>query len=153
MLRILNWLAAPFGSQEDLLLSFGVEGPDYTWDAKGNPVLTERGNPDANYLPFKYIAQRPSVLYLPDIPDYASQTHEAEKQLLPLGISDPTVGFVSPTGVRQGVTLDQTFNDGIRDIVVGRRPFSDYDTLVNDWRTNGGETIRKEYQDAIAAAK
>ena len=153
MLRILNWLAAPFGSQEDLLLSFGVEGPDYTWDDKGNPVLTERGNPDANYLPFKYIAQRPSVLYLPDIPDYASQTHEAEKQLLPLGISDPTVGFVSPTGVRQGVTLDQTFNDGIRDIVVGRRPFSDYDTLVNDWRTNGGETIRKEYQDAIAAAK
>lgn len=29
-----------------------VEGPDYSMDAKGNPVLTDRGNPYANYLPF-----------------------------------------------------------------------------------------------------
>jgi putative aldouronate transport system substrate-binding protein len=153
MLRILNWLAAPFGSQEDLLLSFGVEGPDYALDAKGNPVLTERGNPDANYLPFKYIAQRPSVLYLPDIPDYTQVLHDAERQLVPIGVSDPTVGFVSPTAVRQGVVLDQTFRDGTRDIIVGRRPFTDYDQLVSDWKSGGGETIRKELQDAIAAAK
>jgi putative aldouronate transport system substrate-binding protein len=93
------------------------------------------------------------VLYLPDIPDYARVLHEAEKQLIPIGIPDPTVGFVSPTGVRQGVTLDQSFNDGIRDIVVGRRQFSEYDGLVNDWRANGGETIRKELMDALAAAK
>ena len=78
--------------------------------------------------------------------------HTNEKQLLPLGISDPTVGFVSPTR-GQGVTLDQTLNDGIRDIVVGRAAVQRYDTLVNEWRTNGGETIRKEYQDAITAAK
>src|SRR5579859_7776719 len=37
MLRILNWLAAPFGSAEDQLLTFGVNGVDYTLDAKGNP--------------------------------------------------------------------------------------------------------------------
>jgi putative aldouronate transport system substrate-binding protein len=151
LLRILNWLAAPFGSAEDLLLSFGVEGPDYKRDDQGNPVLTERGNPDANYLPFKYIAQRPSVLYLPDIPDYTSVLVEAEKQLLPLGVSDPTVGYVSPTAVRQGVVLNQTFLDGTRDIIVGRRPFADYDGLVNDWKSNGGETMRKELQDALAA--
>jgi putative aldouronate transport system substrate-binding protein len=151
MLRILNWLAAPFGSAEDLLLSFGVEGPDYKLDEKGNPVLTERGNPDANYLPFKYVAQRASVLYLPDIPDYTSVLVEAEKQLLPLGVADPTVGYVSPTAVRQGVVLNQTFMDGVRDIVVGRRPFADYDGLVNDWRSGGGDTMRKELQDALAA--
>jgi putative aldouronate transport system substrate-binding protein len=150
LLRILNWLAAPFGSQEDLLLSYGVEGPDYKLDDKGNPVLTERGNPDANYLPFKYIAQRPSVLYLPDIPDYTQVLADAEKQLIPIGVADPTVGFVSPAAVRQGVVLNQTFMDGTRDIIVGRRPFSDYDQLVNDWRTGGGETIRKELQDALA---
>ena len=74
LLRVLNYLAAPFGSKEDLLLSYGVEGPDFALDDRGNPVLTERGNPDANYLPFKYIAQRPSVLYLPDIPDYREST-------------------------------------------------------------------------------
>jgi putative aldouronate transport system substrate-binding protein len=153
LLRILNWLAAPFGSAEDLLLSYGVEGPDYSLDSNGNPVLTERGNPDANYLPFKYIAQRPSVLYLPDIPDYTPTLVEAEKLLVPIGVSDPTVGLVSPTAVRQGVVLRQTFFDGVRDIIVGRRPFADYDQLVKDWQANGGELMRKELQDALAAQK
>ena len=151
LLRILNWLAAPFGSREDLLLSYGVEGPDYVLDPNGSPVLTKRGNPDANYLPFKYIAQRPSVLYLPDIPDYTQILADAEKQLIPIGVADPTVGFVSPAAVRQGVVLNQTLMDGTRDIILGRRPFADYDQLVNDWRSGGGETIRKELQDALAS--
>jgi len=77
----------------------------------------------------------------------------AEKALLPIGIADPTVGYVSPFAVRQGAVVNQTFNDGVRDIIVNRRPFSDYDQLVNDWRAGGGETIRKEFQDAIASSK
>jgi putative aldouronate transport system substrate-binding protein len=153
LLRVMNYLAAPFGSKEDLLLSYGVEGPDYTLDDKGNPVLTERGNPDANYLPFKYIAQRPSVLYLPDIPDYTRQLSAAEKLLIPMGITDPTVGFVSPTAVRNGAVVTQSLQDGIRDIIAGRRQFSEYDELVATWRAAGGDQIRKEYQDALAAAK
>jgi putative aldouronate transport system substrate-binding protein len=153
LLRVLNYLAAPFGSQEDLLLSYGVEGPDYTLDANGNPVLTERGNPDANYLPFKYVAQRPPVLYLPDIPDYTRTLVDAEKQLVPIGINDPTIGFVSTTAVRSGASITQAFYEGVRDIIAGRRPFGDYGNLVSDWRTNGGDVIRKEFQDAMAAAK
>jgi putative aldouronate transport system substrate-binding protein len=116
-------------------------------------VLTDRGNPDANYLPFKYIAQRQSVLYLPDIPDYTRELVAAEKMLLPIGIGDPTVGFVSPFAVRQGAVVNQTFNDGVRDIIAGRRQLSEFDQLVNEWRTSGGDQMRKEYQDAIAAAK
>jgi putative aldouronate transport system substrate-binding protein len=150
LLRIMNWLAAPFGSAEDLLLSYGVAGPDYTLDPNGNPVLTERGNPDANYLPFKYIAQHPSILYLPDIPNYTPVLADAESQLLPIGIADPTVGRVSPTAVRQGVNLNSTMLDGIRDVIVNRRPFADFDQLVTDWKSGGGDQIRKELQDALA---
>jgi putative aldouronate transport system substrate-binding protein len=153
LLRVLNYLAAPFGSQEDLLLSYGVEGPDYILDDKRNPVLTERGNPDANYLPFKYIAQRPSALYLPDIPDFTRTLVDAEKQLVPIGITDPTNGLVSNTAVRSGASVTQSFYDGLREIIAGRRPFSDYDPLVSTWRTNGGDVIRKEFQDALAAAR
>ena len=36
LLRICNWLAAPFGSQEDLLLSYGLADTDYTLDPNGN---------------------------------------------------------------------------------------------------------------------
>jgi putative aldouronate transport system substrate-binding protein len=150
LLRIMNYLAAPFGSQEDLLLSFGVEGADYTLDARGNPVLTDRGNPDANYVPWKYITQRPPVLYQPDIPDFAQRVSDAENVLLPIGVADPTVGFVSDTAVTRGIVLNATAMDGIRDIIAGRRPLADLDQIARDWRSGGGDQIRRELQDALA---
>jgi len=43
--------------------------------------------------------------------------------------------------------------DGVSDIVVGRSALSDLDGLVKNWRANGGDKGRGEYQDALAAAK
>ncbi len=153
MLAILNWLAVPFGCQEDLLLEYGVKDVDYKLDDKGNPIPTDRGNADANYVPWKYIAFHPPALYAPDIPGYAKRQTDAEKQLVPFFVNDPTLGLVSNTAFTKGISLAKTMNDGLNDIVVGRRPMSDYDQLVKDWLAGGGELIRKEYTDALAAAK
>jgi hypothetical protein len=35
----------------------------------------------------------------------------------------------------------------------GRRPLSDLDQVINDWRTRGGDKIRGEFQDALAAGR
>jgi hypothetical protein len=35
--------------------------------------------------------------------------------------------------------------------VAGRRPLSDMDSLVKEWRTGGGDTIRGELEAAYAA--
>jgi len=150
LLRILNWLAAPFGSAEDQLLTFGLQGTDYTLDAAGNPKLTTQGNVDANYVPWKYVVQHPFVFFTPDLDGYAKTMVDAEHALLPVAVSDPTFGQVSATNFSKGFNLTQAVTDGITDIVVGRRPMADYDQLVKDWQTNGGEQIRKEYQDSIA---
>jgi putative aldouronate transport system substrate-binding protein len=152
LLRILNWLAAPFGSAEDQLLTFGVPEIDYTLDDKGNPTLTKDGNTDANYVPWKYTAQHPFVFFTPDIPNYARVMYDAEHELVPIAVSDPTFGQVSATNFSKGFPLAQAIQDGIVDIVVGRRPMSDYDQLVREWQANGGEAIRKEYQESIAAS-
>jgi putative aldouronate transport system substrate-binding protein len=48
--------------------------------------------------------------------------------------------------------LTNTLNAGLVDIVVGRRQMSDYDQLVKDWQAGGGEQIRKEFQESIAAS-
>ena len=37
LLRIMNFLAAPFGSQEDLLLSYGLKDQDYSPGCEGQP--------------------------------------------------------------------------------------------------------------------
>ncbi len=151
MLRILNWLAVPFGSAEDQLLTFGLKDVDYTLDAQGNPTLTKEGNADANYVPWKYTVQHPFVFFTPDIPNYAKTMYDAEHQLMPIAVSDPTFGQISATNFSKGFPLTQAIQDGITDIVVGRRPMSDYDQLVKDWQNNGGDTIRKEYTESIAA--
>jgi putative aldouronate transport system substrate-binding protein len=152
MLRILNWLAAPFGSLEDQLLTFGVKDVDYTLDVNGNPTLTQQGNADANYVPWKYVVQHPFVFFTPDIPGYAKAMYDAEHLLMPVAVSDPTFGQVSAMSFSKGFPLTQAMTDGIVDIVVGRRPMADYDQLVKDFFANGGEQIRKEYSESIAAS-
>ena len=116
-------------------------------------MLTERGNPDANDVPWKYVTRRSPVLYQPDIPEFAQRVSDAENLLLPIGVSDPSVGFVSESAVTRGIVLNNTVMDGVRDIVAGRRPLNDLDQLARDWQTGGGDQIRKELQDAIARTK
>jgi putative aldouronate transport system substrate-binding protein len=153
LLRVLNYIASPFGSQEYTLLNYGVEATHYTRDANGVPMLTEKGRSEV-LSTWKYITNNPQVLFSPDrSQDYATFIQEDEKAMADVAIPDPTLGYFSPTFSAQQVLLDQAINDGINDIVVGRAPLSDLDGLVRDWRNNGGEKSRAEYQDALAAAR
>jgi putative aldouronate transport system substrate-binding protein len=153
LLRIADWVAAPFGSQEDLLLTTGVPERDYTIGGDGNPVPTQFSNVDANSVPWKYITQHPQVAYWPGIPDYARAAIDFEKAVIPIGIQDPAIGLTTPTLDKQGAPLAQTLQDAVFDLVTGRRPLSDYDTIVKDWQSAGGNQIREELQQAIAARK
>jgi len=153
ILRVLNWLAAPFGSQEDLLLTYGLSDAHHNLDAAGNPIPTQAWNADVNNLPFRYTIQRPQVIYYGGAPDFVRLSHEAERALVPHGISDPTWGFYSPTFNSKGVTLTREVQTFLDDMTAGRRPLSDYDEMVKTWQANGGDQMRREYQDAITAAR
>jgi putative aldouronate transport system substrate-binding protein len=153
LLRIMNFLAAPFGSQEDLLLSYGLQGQDYMLDPKGNPVPSSEGIARASYVPWRYIAQHPWVNFQADLPGFAKAAHEAQQVLFPIGVSDPTDGYFSATAWAKGQTADVRFQDGVIDIILGRRQLGEYDDLVKAWQTEAGEQVRKEFMDSMAAAK
>jgi putative aldouronate transport system substrate-binding protein len=153
LLRILNFLASPFGSQESTLLKYGIQGQDYTLDEKGTPQPTPEGRSRSGYVPWRYLAEHPWVHSEPALPGYAKAAHEAEQAVIPLGIDDPTNGFYAPTLYGKGAVADVAFNDGVRDIILGRKPLSALDGFVKDWQRDAGEQIRKEYLDAMAAAK
>jgi putative aldouronate transport system substrate-binding protein len=153
ILRVMNFLAAPFGSQEDLLLTYGLEGPDYTRDAKGNPQPNPDGLPRSSYVPWRYVAQHPWVNYQADLPGYAKMAYDAQQMLMPLGVSDPTDGYFSATAWGRGQTADARFQDGLIDIILGRRQMTEYDDLVKAWQTEAGDAVRKEFMDSMAAAK
>lgn len=152
LLRVLDWLAAPFGSEEDLLLTFGAQGTDWTPDENGHPRPTQQSNADAAAVNWKNIVTHTPVANAVGLPDFARATVDVERQLIPLAVDDPTLGLVSPTDNARGVVLTNTFNDGVVDIIAGRRPLADYDQLVKDWQSGGGDTIRREYEQAIGEA-
>jgi hypothetical protein len=47
----------------------------------------------------------------------------------------------------------QPITDGTVDVIVGRRPLSDWDGLVHDYFSAGGEQIRTEFMNAIQASR
>jgi putative aldouronate transport system substrate-binding protein len=156
LLHILNFVAAPIGSEEYTLLGFGIEGTHFTFDTNGNPVLTDQGKADVampwNSTIGNTMAQQVPVLYDPNSADWPNATQPWEKATQPIGVLDPSVGLYSPTGAAKAAVLNSTMADGIADIVTGRRPLSDFDQLVRDWRSNGGDQIRAELQALVGTS-
>ncbi|HEY1294954.1 MAG TPA: extracellular solute-binding protein, partial [Chloroflexota bacterium] len=125
LLRVLNYIASPFGSQEWALLNYGVEGVHYNRGAEGVPMLTDKGKNEV-LSTWKYITNNPEILFNPDrSQQYATDIQADEKAMADVGIPDPTLGFYSQTYSSQQALLDQALNDGVSDIVIGRAPLSD----------------------------
>ena len=152
LLRVLNYLAAPFGTEEDLLLRFGVQDVEWTADANGSPQFTDKGMTD--FMPWRNIVAPAPVAYLPvTVPEFPTLLQQWEMELAAVGVEDASVGLVSRTYAQKGATANRTLGDGFDDIVTGRRPFSDYDGLVKDWLDAVGTTAKMEYQQAYTAAQ
>jgi putative aldouronate transport system substrate-binding protein len=149
----LSFLAAPFGSQEADLMLYGVKGVDYTPDGEGIPVITAQGRSELT-IPWKYITANPSVLFDPARPmDFATLSQEDEKAMTAVAIADPTLGLYAATYYARINQLSTTFYSGVQDIVSGSRPMSDLNALVKDWRDQGGDKSRTEFEQALADSK
>ncbi|GAA2621062.1 extracellular solute-binding protein [Dactylosporangium fulvum] len=148
LLRVLDYLAAPFGTKEYELTHFGVEGVHFTRAADGTPTPTPlwaNGENNVN-LPIIYLAEAPRVLYFSGVDaDSVKRLHTWETKAVPLGVKDPAAGLVSDTRSRSGVTLDKVLNDGINDIVTGRTPLTNWDAVIKKWRDDGGDKMAEEY--------
>lgn len=155
LLRIANYFAAPFGSEEGFFLSYGIKGVDYNPDAQGNPVETARGKSEVNPngLATGFITAALPATFTPGQEAYAKAIYQSQKELAPIGVSNPTIGLYSPTNATNGSTLNTNFNDGVSSIIAGREPMSYWKTVVQDWRSQGGDQIRKEYQQAYSKSK
>ena len=152
LLRVWNWICGPFGSEERLLWEYGVEGIDYTRDTNGNIVQTQRGPADSTFVPIRFGPHSPDVLYNPSTPEYGPAMQKLEQVMVPPGIMDPTLGLYSPTDGAKGAPLNNAFSGVMTDIVAGRRPLADVDQAIKDWQSNGGDQMRSEYEQGLAAA-
>src|SRR5579859_6363236 len=158
LLKLLDYIAAPFGSEEYLLINYGIKGRDWEPDQNGNPITTKTGQADMAGIStgavsfLSTLTGRYEVLYSPADPNFAKRLQDYQKILAPISVEDASLGLYSATQASKGVSLIQPFGDGITDIVTGRRPPTDLDGLVKDWRNGGGDASRAEYEKAYVAA-
>jgi putative aldouronate transport system substrate-binding protein len=151
ILRVLNWLAAPLGTQEYLLKTYGLKDVHWTPDDNGNPILTDRGKADAT-VPFHYLTRGPAAFYWPQTPQNTPIMHDVQNAIYPYLSIDPTIGYYSPTNAAKLTGLTRDLSDRLNDIVVGRQPFEALDQAIKQWRDGGGDQIRAEFEQAMAAA-
>lgn len=153
VLGVLNYLAAPFGSSEYLNLTYGAQGVDFNFDDAGNPVYTDTGKNNVQYIAWQTIISAPPVLYDPVDPNFVKAAHPIETAAHSHAVTDASVGLYSTTNADKGASLTQTMTDGVNQILFGRAPIDTLDQLVKDWRANGGDQIRSELEQEFSRQK
>jgi putative aldouronate transport system substrate-binding protein len=149
LLRMLNWLAAPFGTEEAFYRLYGEEGRDNTVDDRGNPSFTEEGAINTT-VPIRYLADAPQVVYMPGRPGDAVVQHRYQRKIVPGAVVDPTLGLWSNTSVTKGSELSTELADTVNQVIQGRQPVSALDEAVTKWKSGGGDRIRGELEEQLA---
>ena len=149
LLRVLNWCAAPFGSQEYELASSGVEGKHFTRGRDGAPIPTELGRSEISDQYTLLGGRFPVVVSSEDVPNYVRDL---------LAYSRATAKYLEPD-LFQGIKLQLPGNysknivlseDKLTDILRGRRPESDLGAIVQEWRATGGDEARAYLEKALS---
>ena len=76
-----------------------------------------------------------------------------QEQQMALAIEDPTLPLYSETWTAQAGTLVQMQNDAYSSIASGQKPLSYLSEVVKDWKSQGGDQSRKEFQQSLEKCK
>lgn len=152
LIHIMEYWAAPFGSDEFTFMYKGIEGKMYN-NVHGAPVGVTNGNQNwANGI--NYLCGTGEINYF-----YANQPGEAQtmqhwqERQLDGATKDPTQGLYSPAWVQNAASLVQMEQDAFNNIAVGNQPMSHLDEVIKTWKSQGGDQARKEFQDALQKCK
>lgn len=144
VLRVLDRMAAPFGSAESTLQTYGRKDVDWTLK-NGIPTATEEGK-KTTWATW-YTSYRPQV-HFAAMKQSVTDQHASEVALLKDGTPSPVVDLYSDTAQAKSATLSRNIQAAAADIITGRKPLASWDEAVAAWRSGGGDTMRKEYAEA-----
>lgn len=148
LLSIMDYWAAPFGSDEFLFMHFGIEGRHFKFNSDGQPIPVD----DQRVLSelTMNVLCGPAFQYYPAHPQTGVTAQKIIATNAPLVLKDPTVGLVSRTAMRQSSALSQLVTDYTNQIVSGRKPIKAIGELRQQWRKRGGDAIRNEFQESMS---
>jgi len=146
LLRILDYLASPFGTEEYNFLVNGLEGVHHEVRPDGSRVINDRGRSEKGDL--VYLMGGLPAIYFPQTPGLAEQVQKQAADIIKIGVDDPAWVLYSPTWVLKQAELNAFGQDRASAIVTGREPATALDQAIKDWRSRGGDMARKEFEQA-----
>jgi putative aldouronate transport system substrate-binding protein len=146
LLRIANYLAAPFGTEEYLVTRYGKEGTTYTMTAAG-PTLNDQGNKVVTDT-YDQLANCQAITYNSGYDqltkDYTAwqadaAQHAYKPMFYAMNITEPAQTTKATTALESVVT----------DVKYGRKSVSDYQSALSTWVTAAGDPLRTFYDGII----
>jgi putative aldouronate transport system substrate-binding protein len=152
LLHIMEYWAAPFGSEEFTFMHSGIEGKMFHY-VHGAPVSYSNGNQNwANGL--NYLCAPGEINYFyANQPGMAQTMQKLQEEQMAVSIPDPTQGLYSPTWVNNGGNLTKIQNDAYNSIAVGNKPMSYLKDVISTWKSHGGDKARHEFEKALENCK
>ncbi len=150
-LRIANFLAAPYGTYEYTLVTFGEPGVDYTLSQYG-PKYTNAGNTNVAPTTYPFLCTGPSATYVQSA--YANvarsyalwQQRAAKYKYKPLFYD---MNVTVPANLQNALypaTFTAATGNMMQNVVRGRNTVADYKDAVKTWQRGGGDTLRKFFE-------
>ncbi len=150
LLRIADYLAAPFGTAEYLSVRYGVPGADYELK-DGSPQATKSGAA-GSALGVKYLVDAPQVNFVPGHPEAARKLDTLLRRLVPDALANDAVYLYSPTAADRFPQSNLRFANLEFDIIQGRKPVSAFRTEADAWWQRYGRQMSVELTEAYHAA-
>lgn len=143
-LSIANFLAAPYGTKEYLLVNFGAADVTYTM-TNGNPVLTQRGQKEVA-TSYQFLVSGPQVTLVKNgFTEVVKHVAEWQADAVKYAVK-PMFFAMNVSEPPQYSAIGQQVEDTMKDVRFGRKGIDDFKSAVDAWRKQGGDELRKFYE-------
>ncbi|NUT03995.1 MAG: hypothetical protein HOV76_10980 [Hamadaea sp.] len=145
LLKVADYIAAPYGSAEWLVVNFGAEGDTYTMK-DGNPALTEKGAKEVATTFQFLVTPSNQTTVQQGFPDVAKDYGTWQAEMVKYAVK-PAFYAMNVTEPSQYSSIGKAVQDMIQDVKFGRKSVADYQETVKSWKSQGGDALRAFYED------
>lgn len=149
ILALADYMAAPFGTVENQLITNGVEGVHYTPDSQNVPQATDKGRTEVTST-YAFLVSPPIVNSMVQYPGYVKERSEWEARQAPHVKESLFFGLQIQEDTKFA-SLGKPFDDLAKDIARGRKSISDLDSALATWKKSGGDELRDFYAGFLNA--
>ena len=133
LLGVMNYTAAPFGTEEYQLYNYGVEGKHYTEAAVRCPEA-HRPGPEGGRQTYIFLGGRPTAITESEYPGYVESMSAWQNAAAKVREKNLFDGHPGRAAGQDGGAEPAVRRQALQDIFRGRRPISELKTAVKEWQ-------------------